>query len=103
MSESQLEKLLKTLKEKDAEIKRLRESQFPGKIMYSWDFIEENPTITVAWAMNILGNHGYDDVFDTWDNELHCQDVVLDDATRFICKIDNGNIDTQELFDWLGY
>ena len=59
--------------------------------MYSWDFIEENPTITVAWAMNILGNHGYDDVFDTWDNELHCE--YDDDETRFICKIDNSNID----------
>jgi hypothetical protein len=69
--------------------------------MYSWDFIEENPTITVAWAMNILGNHGRDNVFDTWDNELHCEDD--DGGVRFICKIDDGDIDTQKLFDFLGY
>ena len=69
--------------------------------MYSLDFIVVIPTITVACAMNILGNHGIDDVFDTWDNELHCE--YDDDETRFICKIDNVNIDTLKLYVWLVY
>ena len=67
--------------------------------MYSWDFIEENPTITVAWAMNILGNHGYDS--DTVREYANC---LWFDNDEQIVEIDhNEEVSSQQLVDWLGY
>ena len=68
----------------------------------SEQFIHDYPTLDLAEAKSILGNHGYDDADIGIRDDLG---VSFDpEGYEHICDISpEGDIDTQELFDWLGY
>lgn len=65
-------------------------------------FIMEYPTLDLPEAIQVLQNHGFDDAGEGWRKDLG---VSFDPEgyDHILFFTDEGDIDTQELFDWLGY
>ena len=65
-------------------------------------FIQDYPTLDFNEAREVLENHGFDDAGYGDRGDLG---VSFDpEGYEYICDISpDGEIDTQELFNWLGY
>lgn len=68
----------------------------------SEQFIRDYPTLGLKAARKILEMHGYDDADFGWRNDLG---VSFDPEgyEHVLYLREDGDIDTQELFNWLGY
>ena len=68
----------------------------------SEQFIHDYPTLDLADARSILADHGYDDADIGWRDDLG---VSFDPEgyEHVLYLREDGDIDTQELFNWLGY
>jgi len=67
----------------------------------SQKIINEFPTVSVETAQWILFHHGFEDADVGFDGDLgHAFDPA---GYECILKLKNDRVDTEELFDWLGY
>jgi len=68
----------------------------------SEQFIHDYPTLDIQEAIAVLKNHGFDDAS---LGERHDIGVSFDpEGYEHVCFLtDHFDIDTQELFNWLGY
>jgi hypothetical protein len=68
----------------------------------SEEFIADYPTLDISDAKSVLASHGYDDADIGDRGDLG---VSFDpEGYEYVCDISpDGDIDTQELFNWLGY
>ena len=68
----------------------------------SEQFIHDYPTLDLAEAREVLENHGYDDADIGIRDDLG---VSFDPEgyEHVLYLREDGDIDTQELFNWLGY
>jgi hypothetical protein len=70
--------------------------------MDSQEWAEQFPTVSVRVAKMILASHGFDDVAEGWDNDLGCS--FDEEGYEIIAMLDeNGQVDSQQLVNWLGY
>lgn len=70
--------------------------------MDSQEWAEQFPTVSVKVAKTILEAHGWDDVDVGLDNDFEWAFITEDYET--IATLDeNGEVDSQQLVDWLGY
>jgi hypothetical protein len=70
--------------------------------MDSQEWAEQFPTVSVKIAKTILASHGWDDVDVGLDNDLGCS--FDEEGYEQIAEIDeNGEVDSQQLVNWLGY
>ena len=70
--------------------------------MDSQEWAEQFPTVSVRVAKMILASHGFDDVAEGWDNDLGCS--FDEEGYEIIAMLDeNGEVDSQQLVNWLGY
>ena len=70
--------------------------------MDSQEWAEQFPTVSVKIARTILEAHGWDDVDVGLDNDFEWAFITEDYET--IATLDeNGEVDSQQLVDWLGY
>ena len=70
--------------------------------MDSQEWAEQFPTVSVKIARKILEAHGWDDVDVGLDNDFEWAFITEDYET--IARLDeNGEVDSQQLVDWLGY
>ena len=70
--------------------------------MDSQEWAEQFPTVSVKIAKTILASHGCDDVAEGWVNDLGCS--FDEEGYEQIVEIDeNGEVDSQQLINWLGY
>ena len=70
--------------------------------MYSQEWAEQFPTVSVKIAKTILASHGWDDVDVGLDNDLGCS--FDEEGYEIIAMLDeNGEVDSQQLVNWLGY
>ena len=70
--------------------------------MDSQEWAEQFPTVSVKIARKILEAHGWDDVDVGLDNDFEWAFITEDYET--IATLDeNGEVDSQQLVDWLGY
>ncbi len=70
--------------------------------MDSQEWAEQFPTVPVKIAKTILASHGWDDVAEGFDNDLGCS--FDEEGYEQIVEIDeNGEVDSQQLINWLGY
>ena len=72
--------------------------------MDSQEWVEQFPAVSVKIAKTILASHGWD------DDSINCEDdrIVLsgfrEEGYEYIASIDkNGEVDSQQLVNWLGY
>ena len=70
--------------------------------MDSQEWAEQFPTVSVKIARTILEAHGWDDVDVGLDNDFEWAFITEDYET--IATLDeNGEVDSQQLINWLGY
>ena len=70
--------------------------------MDSQEWAEQFPTVSVKIARTILEAHGWDDVDVGLDNDFEWAFITEDYET--IATLDeNGEVDSQQLVNWLGY
>ena len=70
--------------------------------MDSQEWAEQFPTVSVKVARMILEAHGWDDVDVGLDNDFEWAFITEDYET--IANLDeNGEVDSQQLVNWLGY
>ena len=70
--------------------------------MDSQEWAEQFPTVSVKIAKTILEAHGWDDVAEGVDNALVCS--FDEEGYEIIAMLDeNGEVDSQQLVNWLGY
>ncbi len=70
--------------------------------MDSQEWAEQFPTVSVKIAKTILASHGWDDVDVGLDNDLGCS--FDEEGYEIIAMLDeNGEVDSQQLVNWLGY
>ena len=70
--------------------------------MDSQEWAEQFPTVSVQIAKTILEAHGWDDVAEGVDNDLGCS--FDEEGYEIIAMLDeNGEVDSQQLVNWLGY
>ena len=70
--------------------------------MDSQEWAEQFPTVSVKIAKTILASHGWDDVDVGLDNDFEWAFITEDYET--IATLDeNGEVDSQQLVNWLGY
>jgi len=70
--------------------------------MDSQEWAEQFPTVSVKIARTILEAHGWDDVDVGLDNDFEWAFITEDYET--IATLDeNGEVNSQQLVDWLGY
>ena len=70
--------------------------------MDSQEWAEQFPTVSVKVAKTILASHGWDDVDVGLDNDFEWAFITEDYET--IATLDeNGEVDSQQLVNWLGY
>ena len=70
--------------------------------MDSQEWAEQFPTVSVKIARTILKSHGWDDVDVGLDNDFEWAFITEDYET--IATLDeNGEVDSQQLVNWLGY
>tara|TARA_R100001163_G_C4917228_1_gene98968 strand:+ start:59 stop:271 length:213 start_codon:yes stop_codon:yes gene_type:complete len=70
--------------------------------MDSQEWAEQFPTVSVKIAKKIIASHGWDDVDVGLDNDLGCS--FDEEGYEQIVEIDeNGEVDSQQLVNWLGY
>lgn len=73
-----------------------------ANVATSEEFIELYPTIPVSWAENIVSQHARAPFHTNTELLAIAENPV--DMAEVVCKIDeNGEIDSQTLFNWLGY
>ena len=68
----------------------------------SEEFIIDFPTLSVSEAREVLANHGYDDA-DIGDRGDLGVSFDPEGYEHIMYLRDDGDIDTAELFAWLGY
>jgi hypothetical protein len=70
--------------------------------MDSQEWAEQFPTVPVKIAKTIIASHGWDDVDVGLDNDLGCS--FDEEGYEVIAMLDeNGEVDSQQLVNWLGY
>jgi hypothetical protein len=70
--------------------------------MDSQEWAEQFPTVPVKIAKKIVAAHGWDDVDVGLDNDLGCS--FDEEGYEIIAMLDeNGEVDSQQLVNWLGY
>lgn len=70
--------------------------------MDSQEWAEQFPTVSVKVARMILEAHGWDDADVGLDNDLGCS--FDEEGYEIIAMLDeNGQVDSQQLVNWLGY
>ena len=70
--------------------------------MDSQEWAEQFPTVSVKVAKTILASHGWYDVDVGLDNDFEWAFITEDYET--IATLDeNGEVDSQQLVNWLGY
>ena len=70
--------------------------------MDSQEWAEQFPTVPVRIAKKILVSHGWDDVRVGLDNDLGTS-FYTEDYEQIVRIDENGEVDSQQLVDWLGY
>ena len=70
--------------------------------MDSQEWAEQFPTVSVKIAKKILVSHGWDDVRVGLDKDLGSS-FYTEDYEHIVRIDENGEVDSQQLVDWLGY